>query len=167
MDYIEAYKRESFGSKMMGVKILISADRQLGQQDARMLDRLGEEIYNEISAESIKLDPEALERVAQERRDLIGLFDEPIFVEEMPNGYCGAYCCRHRPWFVVTTKVGRIVIGWRKRVIEINWEQSVVKLQAMELFPNEDVTRYLRTVHAWSLTDARRYLMAIMSQRIV
>jgi hypothetical protein len=63
---------------------------------------------------------------------------------------------------VVTTNIGRVKIGWRKRVINIDWSDTVVKKKAEELFPEENVTKggydnhfY---IHAWSYEDAKKYL---------
>ena len=64
-----------------------------------------------------------------------------IFVEEIPNGYCNEPCCSRLPWFIVTTPVGHIKIGWRKRVINIDWTNTLQKKNGHELFPNEDVTK--------------------------
>ena len=90
---------------------------------------------------------------------------ETIYVEEIPNGYCNRYCCKHLPWFVVTTKVGRITIGWRKRVINIDWEGSAITKKANELFPQEDVTKGDKLIHAWGYEKAKEYIGVLLSQK--
>lgn len=106
-------------------------------------------------------DPKAKEAAAEERAALLGCFPETIFVETIPNGYCSDWCCTHLPWFVVTTRKGRITIGWRKRVINISWDKCVAG-EALVLFPNEDVTRTERTIHAWSLEKAQEYIAVLL-----
>ena len=90
----------------------------------------------------------------------------PIYIEEIPNGYCNRACCRHLPWFIVTTTVGRIKIGWRKRVIEIDWSDTKGTAEAETLFAAEDVTKGTRYIHAWSVEKAKSYVAAIMSSRV-
>jgi hypothetical protein len=96
-------------------------------------------------------------------KELVNLFSEPVFVEEIPNGYCSDWCCTHLPWFVVTTKIGRFTIGWRKRVIAIDWEQTRGTATAEELFPAEKVTKCGRSIHAWSTEDAQRYIATVVA----
>ena len=81
-----------------------------------------------------------------------------IFVEEIPNGYCKQPCCHNLPWFVVTSPVGRIEIGWRKSVMSIEWKGTTVKQSGNELFPDEDVTKWETGIHAWSPLKATEYL---------
>src|SRR4051812_29128560 len=45
--------------------------------------------------------PEAQERAKAEREALLSCFQAPIYVENIPNGYCNRWCCAHLPWFVV------------------------------------------------------------------
>jgi len=106
-------------------------------------------------------DPKAAERATAERSELIGCFPDPIFVETIPNGYCPNYCCAHLPWFVVTTRKGRVTIGWRKRVIQISWDECVAA-PAEELFPTEDVTKSGRMIHAWSTEKAQEYVATLL-----
>lgn len=96
-----------------------------------------------------------------ERDRLVGLFRDPIFVEAIPNGYCGPSCFPDRPWFIVTTRAGRIKIGWRKRVIAIDWSDSTITATAEELFPCENVTKDGRLIHAWGYDKAREYVASL------
>lgn len=94
---------------------------------------------------------------------LAGFGSDTILVEEIPNGYCPDYCCAHLPWFVVTTKLGRIKIGWRKRVMNIDWSGTTGTKTAEELFPSEDVTKDTRLIHAWGTEKAKAYVGAILT----
>ena len=98
----------------------------------------------------------------EDNKELVKIFDTPIFVEEIPNEYCSASCCRHLPWFIITTKVGRFKIGQRKRVINIDWSDTVNTKTATELFPEEDVTKGERYIHAWGIKDAKKYVNRIL-----
>jgi hypothetical protein len=111
----------------------------------------------------VKENPDAQKRRERDRKELLALFPEPIHVEEIPNGYCSDWCCKHLPWFVVTTKVGRFKLGWRKRVIQIDWLDTTNTKTAAELFPNDDVTKTERMIHAWSMADAKRYIDTVLA----
>lgn len=58
------------------------------------------------------------------------------------------------PWWLVLTQFGVIMIGWRKRVISIDWELAEVR----HIVTEDDVTKSQTYVHAWSLMDAAKYL---------
>ena len=82
---------------------------------------------------------------------------------EIPNEYCGPLCCPHRVWYNVTTAIGVVKIGWRKRVIGIDWTQTVLGRSAADLFPDEDVTKVGTMIHAWSYEKAEEYLHALLA----
>lgn len=111
----------------------------------------------------IAADPKARERAKQEREELLALFPEIIKVETLPNGYCSSWCCKHLPWFKVKTKAGVFIIGWRKRVIQISWENIAKAKTAHELFPSEDVTKEGKMIHAWSYDKAREYIKSVIA----
>lgn len=76
------------------------------------------------------------------------------------------------PWWLVTTPVGVIKIGWRKRVIEIDWYATKYRVGEGLHFkdrPNDliadvtadDVTKGASYVHAWTYGKAVDYLSTI------
>lgn len=168
---------ESYGQYHQGVRIYVYVGhRKVVDHDndgditkeMSIIHRKAEEISNIIEEHSIKLDPKEHERAANERAQIIGLFPEPIYVEEIPNGYCDRYCCKHLPWFVITTHIGRIIVGWRKRVMNIDWTDTLVKWSGDQLFPNDDTTRSGRHspdryIHAWTVEKAQEYVHKILS----
>lgn len=100
--------------------------------------------------------------------ELKSLFNNPIYVKIIDNEYWGEHpYAWASPWLLVTTAKGVIKIGWRKRVINIDWSQSDVKTEARDLFPTEDVTKgdYTnpRYIHAWGYEKAKEYLDKILS----
>ncbi len=112
----------------------------------------------------IAADPKAQAHRVAERAQIVGLFGGcALFVEEVPNGYDpnSAYT-KHLPWFVVTTPVGRITIGWRKRVISIDWSATVGTKDSSTLFAAEEVTMDTKLIHAWSTEKAATYIAAII-----
>lgn len=81
-------------------------------------------------------------------------FHSPML--ELPNGYDGDE--RH-PWFQVQTLIGPIIIGWRKRVIHIDWSKTGKDFSS--LFTKEDVTQWPGGIHAWGKEKATEYLRKI------
>ena len=80
---------------------------------------------------------------------------------ETPNQYyqCDYYAC----WFNVNTIYGTgILIGWRKRVINIDWSQWGYDFSY--LFPDEDVTKWKNGIHAWGEDKAIEYLSKIVQE---
>lgn len=89
---------------------------------------------------------------------------DSIHVELIDNEYCSQSCCYHLPWIMVTTPKGRIKLGWRKRVINIDWSESDINLDGNEIFKDEKVTTSDRSVHAWGYEKAIEYLKKLNSQ---
>ena len=91
--------------------------------------------------------------------------DDEYQYELLPNGYCSGLCCAHIPWFLVHTKYGDIIIGKRKRVISIEWQENFKPFDMNELFASEDVTKWTengkRGIHAWSKNKATVYLLKV------
>ena len=83
---------------------------------------------------------------------------ELVYATVIPNGYSDHPVYFTTPWLEVTTSKGPIIIGWRKRVISINWSKSEITAKAEELFKEEDTTKYDRLIHAWSYEKAVDYL---------
>lgn len=88
--------------------------------------------------------------------------------ELLPNGYCSRSCCSHIPWFLVHTIDGDFVIGWRKRVISIEWQENFTKFDMKELFDCENVTKWeengKRGIHAWGKDKAYEYLYKVIQK---
>ncbi len=153
-----------------GLKFYIKIDRELNRNDQTVLNEAMETIRSGLMKESLRLDPKTHESAATEREAMTLLFPSPIYVEEIPNGYCSRYCCSFKPWFVVTTKVGRIKIGWRKSVIHLEWTDSAIKRTAAEIFPKEEAwpgyetTQYDKVIHAHGYGAAKKYIERLMEE---
>lgn len=64
---------------------------------------------------------------------------------------------RKNPWWLIKTRYGLIKIGWRKRVIKIDWSDT--KLE--KIITADDVTKDKSRVHAWTYTKALEYLIEL------
>lgn len=86
------------------------------------------------------------------------VFNKPIKMVAIKNEY-GSSSWRG-PWFILQTEEGDIKIGWRKRVIEINWLSNYKKFSYNA--ENEDVTKLFneneRYIHADNEIKAIEYL---------
>jgi hypothetical protein len=58
------------------------------------------------------------------------------------------------PWWLVKTPAGLIKLGWRKRVISIDWSDTAIR----EVITDHDVTKDETMVHAWGIARAVEYL---------
>lgn len=91
-------------------------------------------------------------------------FVEYSFVE-IKNEYCpphldGSECsiCSQLPWLFVHTGLGTFKVGWRKRVISLEWSNTIVNRSAESLFPAENTTRWETGIHAWGYNKLEEYL---------
>lgn len=86
--------------------------------------------------------------------------------ELLPNGYCNQDYCSHIPWFLFHTIDGDIKMGWRKRVISIEWQENYKPFDMDELFATEEVTKWERDgkhgIHAWGKDKAYEYLKKVL-----
>ena len=87
-----------------------------------------------------------------------------IHVETIDNEYCSESCCYKYPWVIVTTPKGRIKIGWRKRVMNLDWSESDIKDIGTELFKDENTTTGKDYIHCWSKEKAIEYLKKLNSK---
>jgi len=67
------------------------------------------------------------------------------------------------PWWRITTEFGAVVVGWRKRVIAIDWSET----NRRGIVTTDDTTKDTHMVHAWNLGNAVTYMKAIQSLPIV
>lgn len=78
----------------------------------------------------------------------------------IPNEYCQSEF--YAPWFITSTPDGDIKIGWRKRVINIEWLDNYKAFT--ETFNSENTTRGFgkygdnRYIHAWGTEKSIEYL---------
>lgn len=86
---------------------------------------------------------------------------EIIGLKKIPNGYYPeAYkeeADEKYPWWIVTTSFGDIKIGWRKRVISIDWSRTSFR----GIVTEDEVTKDLYMVHAYGYPMAAQYLRAL------
>lgn len=76
------------------------------------------------------------------------------WVEELSNRYWPIAYAPLPPWFLFNTNIGLLIIGRRKRVIEIDWRRTDLRV----IVTDDDVTKSETCVHAYSLVKAAEYL---------
>ena len=89
---------------------------------------------------------------------------DPIHVETIDSQYCSEACCYKYPWVIITTEKGRIKLGWRKRVMNLDWSDSDIKLDGEEIFKDENVTKGKSFIHCWGTEKAIEYLKKLNSK---
>lgn len=65
------------------------------------------------------------------------------------------------PWWLFKTDVGDIVIGPRKRVIELDWQHTGLKAADLT---EDDVTKSDTFIHAWTKEKLIHYLITLRSK---
>ena len=146
-----------------GVKILATVKRPLSREENLALYEAEELITEAILKEDLRLDPSAQHQKNQATEVMLSLFIKGAHFRELPNGYCSRSCCSQKPWYKVLTEIGWLTIGWRKRVMNIDWTETVVELSGEELFPVWDSTRSrkgdpTRFLHVGSYEDAQKVI---------
>lgn len=160
LKYKEIGSIESFGKRSIGIKVSVAVGRALTDKEKQVIDAAIETIQHVIEIESELIDPKVQADIAQEKVDLIALFPVVVHAKPIPNEYGER---PHYPWFNVTTNRGPIKIGWRRRVISIDWSDSDIKSKAEEIFSKEEVTKGERYIHAWDYEKAKSYIHTLMA----
>jgi hypothetical protein len=62
------------------------------------------------------------------------------------------------PWWLFLTDRGLIMIGWRKRVINIDWSATPIR----KIVTGDNVTKSTDMVHAYSEEKALEYLKELL-----
>ncbi|WP_304977217.1 hypothetical protein [Parabacteroides goldsteinii] len=127
--------------------------------------------YNVLPKVNVKIqdklmskDIELLKMFEDEIKELENLFDgKAIYTKQIENKYSDLRSLKFRKWLEVTTRKGIIVIGWRKRVINIDWSRSDIKNTAHDLFPDENVTKGDYYIHAWGINKAKEYIDVLLN----
>lgn len=203
--YELVHAREGAGDRgVTGVKIFVRRDEatqkalddlpderskrlSLKEKENSIWHRVGDEVERIRLTQALRLDPETAERAAKTKADFAKAFADaglgPIFMEEIPNGYwpeSDPYG-KFDPWFKVATPIGYVKIGWRKRVINIDWSGTVLRSlvkneydyydlprlpSGKELFQfaldnNETTTVDDHYVHAYGYEKATAYLKVL------
>jgi len=147
----------------MDLEVLLELNREITDTDKNNIRNHVDDIILSLREEGLNFDPKVKEQSAKDKREIISLFSgREIFVEETKNDYVLEMYSKHYPWFIVTTSKGRIKIGWRKRVLNISWDESTIDRTAKELFPDEDVTKFDKTIHAWGYDKAKEYIDVLL-----
>ena len=79
--------------------------------------------------------------------ELVNQYWPKSYVERIQNS----------PWWLVKTELGLIRIGWRKRVMSIDWSDTEIR----KIVTEHDVTKSEEGVHASSSLMAVEYLIAL------
>jgi hypothetical protein len=92
-------------------------------------------------------------------RDIVTKSEIPYTsMRAIPNEYYSSDPTWFGPWFIVETDKGPLRIGYRKRVINIDWTGTQINHNGDILFKDENVTTWRTGVHAWGRGKAVEYL---------
>lgn len=145
----------------------IKYSRQLTYDEERIISKAFETLANILYKNDLKNNQEYQKNLADEKRKILDLFgDKRIYVSEIENEYTPDAL---NPWFNIVTTKGHVKIGWRKRVIQIEWNTKEIPVLAKDVCPDDDVTRTtgwsdknIEYIHAWGYEKAQEYLNVIL-----
>jgi hypothetical protein len=94
-----------------------------------------------------------------------GFEKEQFELIPIPNEYCHDVenCTICANWFNVSTEYGIIKIGWRKRVINIDWSNinDILVCNGNIIFEDQETTKGENYVHAWGNDKCTEYLLKL------
>jgi hypothetical protein len=152
---IEAHGR--FSTSLM---VLTKLSPAIPHEEMNFIRDHVEQIVNKLTEMQSKKDPQLQLDAATERATLLGFFHgKAIRAQETTNPYHARspFGWMH-PHFLVTTEIGVISIHRRKRVYSIDYSNTDVKEDSQTLFPDEDVTKEGKLIHAWTTEKAQAYI---------
>lgn len=86
-------------------------------------------------------------------------------MRQIPNGYWRNADRPVPPWWRVSSNIGEFEIGWRKRVVSIEFSTDhPAWLDLQGLFHDQNVTKERALIHAWSAQTASEYLKRIREE---
>ncbi len=138
----------------LGIRIFVGGP-ELTEEEIKIISKYNDVMYNAIADLRYLNNPENIAIHKQIVDRLKACFPVLIYAKEIPNEYNND---KHSPWLLVTTPRGIIKVGWRKRVIVIDWSQSDIPTSGIELFASEETTKTDKSIHAWSYESAETYL---------
>lgn len=138
--------------------------RKLTSEERYFISEKLDDISKFISRNIRLNDPESKAARLFEKKQLLECFgDNKIYANPIKSLY---YTNSVNPWFEVTTSKGIIIIGWRASVILINWEKSDINFEAIDLFPDEEVTMRDKMIHTNDYSKAAEYITVILSKEV-
>lgn len=164
LEYKSVAKIESFGKHSIGVNIQIAVHRKLFDDEQYQIDETARNIIRLIDEYTILNNQEYKDEIVDTKTKLLACFNSPIYIKTIPNEYTTSKLNLYS-WYSVTTPKGIIKIGWRKRVINIDWTESDIKSKSEDLFKEEDTTKYDKVVHAWGYDKAREYINKLLNSQ--
>ena len=146
--------------RLITIDVLI--DRDLTEEEIRFISNCNNDISELLHKTSVTTDPKWIVDTAEEKTKLLNCFPTPIYVQEIPNEY-GML----NPWYLVATHCGVIKIGWRRRVIHIDWSASNIKSTGYDLFEydNSATTISDKFIHAWGYDKAKEYINKLLTHK--
>lgn len=162
----EISRIESFGPVSIITLVSVDINRPITYDEQDLVSSLCSQLQVLINKNNLLMNKEYMVGIAENKTKLLECFgDNLVYVKEVPNEY---YSENIEPWYIVTTSVGPIKIGWRKRVINIDWSESDVKEVGKVLFKGEETTgtydyEYSKYIHTWSYEKAKEYVQKLLN----
>jgi len=170
-DEFQAYVQSGVADCEYGIRIMISYPGRVAGHTRWECQSAADKIINAMRVDDALVSENGAQTKIDNLNELQSLFngrkDKVGFFEEIPNRYGpeGDAWYINQPWYKVHTLFGAMIVGWRKRVINIDWSGMPTVPAGKVLFPEvieEGITVGKDFVHAWSLTKGQEYVNKII-----
>lgn len=159
-----------FAADGTSIFVLVRRPEPLTDEDMADASEAVRKLENDMALSLAKKSSHIRQKREYLRQEITDIFVRAginaIYLEEIENGYWpDSYAALkyESPWFIVTTPVGHFRVGWRKRVLEIDWSRTTIKKNGREIFKEEDVTKEASMIHAWGYDKAAEYLARLVA----
>lgn len=176
--YKTLYGIESLGDgalKRVGVRVMVHVDDPtlLDNEDVRHAgSKAVDAVLLALRLEAKRRDPMTEVQRLTEKEAFTAAFIAAgfpvIYMEPVENEYWRSGPeAMESPWYVVTTPIGHFKVGWRKRVIVLDWTRTTIKTPASTVFHTEDVTMGDCMIHCWGYDKLHQYLRMLVTHQTV
>lgn len=167
-NHSEGVRIQVFGKEELMAKMRADTDFDNPDPIKKVLDHAmweaREAVNRALTLATLMMDPETAVLQAKTKESFRKAFEDaglgPIYMKELPNEYWGKDPWAIRsPWFLVTTRLGHFKVGWRKRVINLDWSQTEKKSGRLNhLGEKDNVTFGDFYIHAYGYEKLTEYL---------
>ncbi len=167
-DEFQIYGQHGFADCEYGIRILVQWPGRVAGHTRWACQDAAEKIINAMRMdENTTSEKGKIEKAANldSIKDLfVGQSAVIGFFEEIPNRYGrpdDAFYV-NEPWYKIHTLFGVLIVGWRKRVMNIDWSGMLTVPNGKVLFPNEGQTTVGKDyIHVWTPEKGREYINKI------
>lgn len=168
-DECQIYMQHGYADVEYGIRILVQWPGHLGGHTRWECQTAAEKILNAMRMDENTTSEKGKQEKTENLASLMALFEGFAHVigsfQEIPNGYSRPDDAWYvnRPWYKVHTLYGTLIVGWRKRVINLDWSGMLTVPSGKKLFPEEKETTVGKDyIHIWTKEQGQKFVAKIL-----